>query len=332
MDQQNCDNALYCPFEQALNPSVELVQSRSLDWCSRKHIVSEERRSHLAKSKIAWLTARAFPQANIKGLQLASDWTHLFCLLDDRTDRLTCPVSLGAFLNDMLTVFRTGVLFGDMLTDPFAHALLDLRSRMLQLSSAAWLESFANELRQLFIGYSWETINDTMGIVPDLGTYLNMRARTIGLYPQFLLAAITDDIELPAEVLHDPIVRSLMTATSNCVAWANDLCTYEKEIAEGENHNLVAVMMKHESMSMADAANHVVAMHDAEIRRFLELESELPIFAGHDRDLTRFVGILRSWIRGHLDWAQETGRYRPGLEVSPQQASESGLWARAASW
>ena len=42
----------------------------------------------LHRSRIAWLAARAYPRGEARLLQIAADWTTLFCLLDDHIERL----------------------------------------------------------------------------------------------------------------------------------------------------------------------------------------------------------------------------------------------------
>lgn len=67
------------------------------------------------------------------------------------------------------------------------------------------------------------------------------------------------------------------------------------------------------------------SLHDAEVRAFEELARDLPSFGIHHQQVLRFVAILADWIRGHLDWAVETGRY-----VAPvPHVSESGEFERA---
>jgi 5-epi-alpha-selinene synthase len=52
-------------------------------------------------------------------------------------------------------------------------------------------------------------------------------------------------------------------------------------------------------------------MHDSEVRAFLEAAAGLPSFGDADGEVQRYVNMLQSWIRGHLDWATDTGRYDP---------------------
>ena len=335
-DQSSDCLELHCPFPSGINPHVHEVQESSLKWCLDQRIVAEGWQfEHLAKSKIGWLEARAFHTAPADRLQICSDWTHLFCLLDDRTDKLDCTEALERFLDGLLDVFTSGVLINDYVTEPFAHAFLNLRARMLDAGGRPWVEGFAEHLRVIFVGYRWETKNVANDVRPELGVYLKLRESTIGLYPQFHLAALTNDVLLPESVSEHPTLRRLMTACSNCVGWANDLCTYEKEIAAGEIHNLVSVLVDNEGLTVEAAARRAVAMHDAEIDAFVAAEAELPHFGEWDEKVREFVYILQSWIRGHLDWAQETGRYRPrhNFEDAPtQRAAQSSTWVRASSF
>jgi hypothetical protein len=105
------------------------------------------------------------------------------------------------------------------------------------------------------------------------------------------------------------------------VGWANDLFTYEKEIIQGEVHNLVLVLMNERRLTIAEAVAQTIALHDDEVRRFLQEVEQLPSFGLDHADVQRYVEMLRCWIRGHLDWAHETGRYHPEGEPATPRAS-----------
>jgi 5-epi-alpha-selinene synthase len=313
---------LYCPFEPALNPNAEAAHDASVDWARRLGLVSSDAEvRYLDRSRIGWLVARAFPGAPLDELQLAADWTTLFCVLDDRTEADgLAPMRLAAFLARLLDVFKSGKLHHD--DDPLAHAFLDLRRRLDRCAPAGWVASFADRLEEIFVGFSWEAINRSKRIKPDLDAYRTIRETTVGLYPQFALTRLTDGICLPPEVLEHPIVERLHSAASRCVGWANDIFTHEKELEQGEVNNLVLALMDNEALPLEAAVARACEEHDAEVRRFLELERALPSFGAADGEVRRYLGILRSFIRGHLDWSRETGRYRPSaVEEAPRAAA-----------
>jgi Terpene synthase family 2, C-terminal metal binding len=301
---------LFCPFPSVVNPHAEAVHRQSLDWARRFRLLDAERDyQHLGGSKIGWLVARAFHNASQEELQIAADWTTLFCLIDDRTEESgLSPVGLSALFSRLLEAFRTGHARLD--DDPFALALVDLRRRMDALASPEWVQGFGERVEEIFTGFAWEAINRAKQLKPEIGNYRVMRETTVGLYPQFEFSTMRD-VKLPPEVLNHPIVRRLQASTSKCVGWANDIFTYEKELAQGEVHNIVAALMSSESLPLEEAVQRACEEHDREVHAFIEAEQKLPSFGAADDDVQRYVVMLRSWIRGHLDWSVETGRYRP---------------------
>jgi hypothetical protein len=85
----------------------------------------------------------------------------------------------------------------------------------------------------------------------------------------------------------------------------------------------VLVLRHAEELTLQEAVNRSVQMHNAEVRRFIELESQLPAFGGTvDSNLARYVAALRARMRGNLDWARESGRYRRRAEAEPVEAPE----------
>jgi hypothetical protein len=283
-----------------------------VEWVHRLGLLYSEREyAHLAKSRIAWLTARAFPKAAPAVLQLAVDWTTLFCIIDDRVEQGGLPpLRLAAYLERLLGAFRNGA--GDC-GDPLARALIDIRDRMLTLASPAWVERFADRLEELFTGYPMETIYRGKQLTPDLSTYRTLREMTIGLYPHFHFHSIVAGVELPLEIRQHPLIRRLETAACTCVGWANDIFTYEKELQVSEVNNVVFVLRDQHSLSLDQALVRAIGLHNAELREFMRMESMLPDFWRWTPTVRSYVDMLRAWIRGHLDWAVETGRYRPEL-------------------
>ena len=74
------------------------------------------------------------------------------------------------------------------------------------------------------------------------------------------------------------------------------------------------VLAHHEGLPLEAAVGKAARMHDDEARRFVRLEGRLPSFGGAlDARLERYVASLRARMRGNLDWARESGRYRSGV-------------------
>jgi 5-epi-alpha-selinene synthase len=313
---------LFCPFPSAVHPSVERINERSIQWARQMGLARTDKHvQKLGASKIGWLVSRAFPTGNEQALQLASDWTVVFCLLDDALETMKTSVEVDAYLGLVLNVFK-GTQATPAEPDAVLRAMLDLRARMLELASGHWVDRFIEQLGVLFICFGLEAVNRELGISPDVVSYLQMREVTVGLYVEFLFFDLIAGIQLPVEVREHPAMRRLASKASNIVGWANDICTYEKEMQQGELHNLVLVLMKSESLSLAEAVEKAVYIHDSEVSAFKFMQRQVPSFGPQvDAQVKQFIAMLSSWVRGHLDWAHETGRYLPTAEGASTEAA-----------
>lgn len=300
-----------CPIAAEAHPDAEATHERSLAWaCATGLAAAPKQLARARAAKIGWLASRGFPRARPWALQLASDWTTLFCMLDDHVEAIPAAGDVEARLAGLLHAFtRAEVATAD---DPFAAALVDLRTRMDRLAPARWVARFTARLAELFACFAAEAHHRERRSPPDLATYLQLREVSVGLHVLFTFSELTDAIELPDEVLRHPALRSLETRASNLVGWANDILTYEKEVAQGEVLNLVVVLQAAGRGSPRDALARVIARHNAEIRAFVADIAALPSFGEcHDPAVRRHVAVLQAWVAGHLAWGVETGRYRP---------------------
>lgn len=290
------------PGAPALHPEAPALQAASVAWARRLGLVDAAQTPHLERARIAWLPARAYPHGAAAALQIAADWTTLFCLLDDRIERMAGPAEVCALLATLLAGFAPHTPPTD---DPYQRACVDLRERILAAGPAA-LERFRAAVRDLFAAFVTEASERASGHIPALDRYLPLREQTVGLHVEFVLGELVDAIDLTPAERADPRRRELARLASDLVGWANDLYTHEKEIEAGDAHNLVFVLARADHLPLAAAVDRAVAMHDEALARFLALAADPTTPSLH-----RYATMLTAWIRGHLDWGRETGRYAP---------------------
>jgi hypothetical protein len=302
--------SLYCPFASKIHADASSVHEGSVLWAQSFGLLPTEQHVRSAyKAKVGWLAARALPTAMPRGLQLIADWTMLFCLLDDYIEKLGTADSVQAYLQHLLDLLQGDIAGAS--EDPFGMAMKDLRKRLLAVAPPSHFKRFTEQLTELFAGNVAEAQNRERAQIPSVASYLALREVTIGLQVMFALGELMDGFSLPDRIREHPVLRKLTTRASNIVGWANDLFTYEKEIIQGETHNLVLVLMNERRLTIAEAVAQVVALHDNEVESFLQEVEQLPCFGAADASVRRYVDMMRCWIRGHVDWAYETGRYRP---------------------
>jgi hypothetical protein len=302
---------IHCPFPSAANKHAEVVNQHTLEWVKKFNLTPEKMEfERLKKSKFGWLAARAYPNAPLEELKIVSDWNTWLFVRDDQCDESGIgknPVLLSKIHEDLLKVLK-GEIPAKADTN-LAHALYDICQRLLQKASPDWMCRFVHSVVEYFESSVWEARNRAEGIVPDTATYILMRPYTGGLYTDIELIDITEDIYLPLHVRKNPIVQQLALMANNVVCWSNDIISFAKESKHQDVHNLVATLRITE-FSLQNAVDQAAYMTHNEIKSFIELEQRLPSFGAKiDEDLQRYVGVLRSWMQGNLDWAYESGRY-----------------------
>lgn len=303
---------LYCPFRSDVNRHAEVVDQQTVAWARQLNLlIDESAYRRIRATKVGWLTARTYPETPLNELQLLADWNTWLFAQDDECDERGIgkdPARLAAIHARSIEIVN-----GAQPTEadgPLVHGLDNLWQRTLLLAPREWRSRFIQHFKECLDASIWEANNRAQGITPDVTAYIAKRTYTGGLFIHVALLEITDDIHLPANVREHPTVQGLTRMAVNVVCWANDILSLAKEIKQGDVHNLVLTLRHKHALSLAEAIERAVALHNSEVRAFVDLESHLPSFEPSvDADLRRFIAILRSWMRGNLDWSYTSGRY-----------------------
>lgn len=311
---------LHCPLPPAIHPEFADIQSRSVEWARRSGLApSDKAAARVDASRIGWLVARAFPGGDAAWVQLAADWTTVFCLLDDHIERADSPAGVVACLADCASALRHGRRPGQ---SGLVGACASLHERLSAAAPPGWMDRFHASVDQLFAAFAAEAEVRRAGEIPALDTYVPMREITVGVRVLLGFGEAACAAPLPEAARRHPVVTALERKACNIVGWANDLFTYRKELSAGEVTNLVAVLADGGRLPLGTAVEEAASMHDEEVRSLLSLSSNLPSFGeAGDRAVRAYVGTLRTWVRGHLDWAHETGRYDPRREDTAAPAA-----------
>jgi 5-epi-alpha-selinene synthase len=301
------------PFPSVVNHHADLIHHETSSWaqrflCGTDHVMYHR----IATSNIGWLAARFHPSAPRDALQLVSDWYAWGFVHDDLCDE----TGLGKNPAQMMALHArcVEILHGGTPTrvdHRLTHGLWDLRKRLSTLASTIWMRRFTRSIKDYLDATVWEAINRVQGTIPDLETYLVMRRLTNALQTDTCLIELAEATHLPPVVFKHQHLQRLLQASENIVAWSNDIVSLAKEMQCGDVHNLVLVLQHADGCSLQAAVDRAAEMHNTELRVFLDLESRLPSFSvAVDRNVASYAAVLRARIRGSLDWASTSGRYR----------------------
>jgi 5-epi-alpha-selinene synthase len=304
---------LYCPFPSAINQHCEAIYLHTLEWVRSFNLLEELADKKIFVANLEVLVSRIYPNISLKALELTADFMYWGIILDDEFEKAGTskqPEVLKSEQTRLLDILK-GVELTKFDT-PIAFAWRDILQRIHQFpyATSEWWLYFVKDMEDYFQAVRWEARNHSQAIIPDLATYIKMRCVLFGAYPFLDLILITNGISLPPEVIEFPVVKRLVLAAINAMAWANDIFSFKKELKKGTVHNLVLVLQHEYQIPFEEAFKRAVEVHDAQVRKFIELSVQLPSFGSEiDVNLQRYILGLRFWIRGNLDWMMESSRY-----------------------
>lgn len=318
---------LYCPFPPAVNPARDAAQIHTEGWAAHHGLIQGElARRRFRAARYGWLAARAYPYVALAELEIVTDWNVWLFMLDDQCDESGAgrqPERLRPILDRFLAVLADpGAVVPD---GPLSTSLAELWERMRGAAAPGWDTRFVASAADYFDACLWEAANRAAGRVPSVADYVHYRPATGGLLTDVDLIEVAEHLFLPDEVRLRPDVQALVSMCNNVVCWSNDIISLPKETRRGDVHNLVLALKAAHDLSLQEAVDAAAAMHDREAARFLEVEAALPSFGKEvDAALSRYVGVLRSWMRGNLDWSFESGRYYPSKVLQLSIEGEAG--------
>lgn len=295
---------LYCPFQPGINAAVERAESWMLAFCRRHHVGGSLTDDDLRAMRIAEFVARAYPNASLERLCIVLDWTAWAFVADDKADQ-SSPGLLRERYDLYLRTLR-GTAAGGERVPP----LDELRHRILACSSEAALRRFAQAVQTWFDAMLWEVDNRHEGSVPTVREYVTVREFDVGMYTEFALFDVTHATHATAEIWEIAEIRALMAASSNVIAWSNDIYSYLKESAMDDPNNIVSLLAAERGIGIQVALGEVAVMHNREVDRLERIEARLRPRLGTFSEAHRFVDMLRSWIRSNLDWSLRSARYQ----------------------
>lgn len=301
------------------NPALDETERQNIAWVlhhSPGIAADAGKLRRLRMANFSRLAALTYPRVRADELALVCNWiTWLFfhddCWCDDSD---VDEAELAGLHCDVLEVLGGRALRpGD---GSLLHMLADLRGRMLEQAGPRWLARFTVDVDRYLQSNRWEAQNRGTGVTPPLAVYVKMRRFTGAMDTVFDFIELAEHLHLGPAVRGHTAVSRLRLMANNCVCWANDIFSVDKELLEHNAHNLVFVLRQEYGLTLPEALERAVAMHDAELRSFEWFAARLPSFGEKmDAAVRIYVAGLRSWMRGNLAWAVETPRYQGCLSL-----------------
>ncbi len=309
------------------NACTDAANQATTALALKLELITPDQVQRFDASRFALLSGFAYPNATLERFKVCNDWLMWLFFFDDQADEQAEAgqetLKLRDYMEVCLDVLRTGALRAD--AAGFEVFTLDVRHRLVQFATEAWLERFLENVEDyLFKGTLTAADNWTHDTTPGVESYLLQRQYDSAVYTcQDLIEITAEGIELPPEILSDARFQSLRRLCTQVVAFTNDIFSYEKEVLKHRNpNNLLDVLMLHRSLSLAEATSQAVRLINNAVESFITHEQDLlPEIRGDER-LHIYVQGMKAWMRGNLLWSLQTGRYRSPTSPFPEIRSE----------
>ncbi|WP_143020121.1 terpene synthase family protein [Sinosporangium album] len=287
-------------------------------WARRMKLVDGKLSvARFAGESYARLVARLYPEASFPDLALATDLNSWFHVYDDQFELAEVgrdPELARRWVDKTDALLRGGRL--DRSAGPVLRGLADIRDRFRMHASEAWWNRFADHFRLCFETAVWEVENRVQGRIPDTDSYIEHKLNIAYVPPSFDVVEFVEHFDVPEAIRTSEPYRRLVLEAGHVVVCTNDIIGLNRELAQGEFHNLVIVLSNDAGCSLEEAVGRVNDMISSRIERFQSAKQELLIVfdelgVGHNtREGTlRCVTGLEHWMRGYHDWALESRRF-----------------------
>ncbi len=299
------------PFAEVLKKPDAAVVTAVTAWLAGFGLgpVPADLREHVARS-FSCLATTLHPYASKDWQVLLGKWYCWAFLHDDRCDGSELgrqPERLESLTDRLAELFAGAPVRAD--DEPLGRALTDLRAELLSAAGDVWVEQLSEELERYFAALAWEAQNRADNTTPSLSRYLEMRPVTVGLRLDDLFSR-ADGLHVPEGVRNLAGVTALTRLANETVCWANDLVSLDKELRQGDVHNLVHVLQHAHGFDLQNAVQQASLQHDQTLARYLSAEQHLKERLDGWRDLDLYLELLRARVRGIYDWSLVSGRYR----------------------
>ncbi|MEU9237701.1 terpene synthase family protein [Streptomyces subrutilus] len=325
---------IYMPHRLSLSPHLAHAREESVAWARRMGLLDPQpgdpgsaiwTEAKLRGYDFAVCSAGIDPDATAEALALSACWLTWGTYGDDYY-----PVVFAQGRNLPAAKAATARLVAMIPVDhadrpepatAMERALADLWVRTSAGMSAKQRTEFRATLVDMLESWLWEVDNQIQNRIPDPVDYAEMRRRTFGSYLTMYLCRLGHQGRgIPEEIYASGTIRSMENAVADAASLVNDIFSYQKEVeVEGEVHNYLLVTRNFFDIGYPEAL-HIC--HSLMTRRTEEFEhivaNQLPLLyddwkLGEEARgaLDAYVGELKDWHAGILNWHREIARYRP---------------------
>ncbi|KAI3609229.1 terpene cyclase [Moniliophthora roreri] len=196
---------------------------------------------------------------------------------------------------------------------PYAAMLWDILRRIRESGTIGLCARFIQAFLEFSSAQVYQAFNRQQRRILSFDEFAPVRrcAFGVGLVETIVEYSLGLDIAIPAFVFKDPVVISILEALGDIIAWPNDLCSFNKEQADGDYQNMIFVLQQ--GRQICDLQEVVDILTDMTVKRVAEyqdLNRALPSFGAEtDSIVKRFFQAYEDFVQGCIVWYYVSPRY-----------------------
>ncbi|KAH7333753.1 isoprenoid synthase domain-containing protein [Rhizoctonia solani] len=292
-------------FDLRCNPFHREGETASNAWFDNFGILSGTEREKFFNSRFCLLVSLCYPDADLEHLRPAMDSLLWLFSFDDMAD-------LGEFKLEGLE--RAVNITMNVLHDPdSAQPNLNIAAtlhRMRRNGNPTAIRHFVEATESYTRAITQEMIDKLADHVQTFEEYRKYRPDTSAVKLTLATLEYAHRINIPDEVLYNPVITELSLAGNEILTWANDVYSFPLELQ--------------------DAVDYVNQLIEQRVQDYLEAKARLPSFGPDlDNEVARYIQGIEYSIQACIDWSFITTRkYCTGTSIQNANNTQRLLWMR----
>ncbi|CAJ59996.1 hypothetical protein FRAAL1336 [Frankia alni ACN14a] len=319
---------------ERLHPAADRIGENLLSWAAEFGLATDAAaRARLDAAGFHLAAARSLPDARQDDVELFAQWVVWLFHLDDEQDE--GPMGRDAAIVRETYASITSIVEGQpapATAPPSVTALADLWPRTARGMSAPWRRRILQHIHDHRDAFLTQIAHRQGGTVATPEEYPALRRNDNAMF-MYDLVEVVYRTEIPPDLAATESWTELCAASSDIIAWTNDVVSLPREAALGETTNYVIVLQRATGCDELTALEQVQAqitrrlraLDDAErafhteralaASRALPADTRSPAATAHldQRDPDRLAPVVRA-VRdmpgAHLAWMFTSGRHR----------------------
>ncbi|KAF8507605.1 terpenoid synthase [Gautieria morchelliformis] len=309
----------HCPFKPVSHKNGDAVAAASEKWFEDGcRVFSADMRRHIAELKNGKLAAYCYNECDDQRFRVICDYLIASWLIDDLSDAMTTKDTeiLADLVMNAMTFpefYRPTHTGGKEQPDEepdLSRLMRDFCTRFISNAGSGCQTRFASSLELYLVAADRQAKERSSQENLSLENYVRSRRLSSACKPCFDLIEYSQDIDLPDDVIENPILEAMKDCANDYISWSNDIYSYNVEQSRGDTHNIITVIMRNRDLDVQGAFDHAGNMCIEAIKGYCEYKSRLPSYGPEiDRQVAAYTRGLESWISGNLEWSFLTQRY-----------------------